>query len=65
MIVPTIVKERWVVPPKSIETLETNLQSEKNKVASLVNRVSVLENNIEAFWGTLHFRLAELEKRIN
>lgn len=47
MIVPTIVKERWVVPPKSIETLETNLQSEKNKVASLVNRVGDLENNVE------------------
>ena len=58
MIVPTIVKERWVVPPTSIETLETNLQttkeelqSEKNKVAtmellvaSLVKRVGDLEN---------------------
>ena len=58
MIVPTIVKERWVVPPTSIETLETNLQttkeelqSEKNKVAtmellvaSLVKRVGDIEN---------------------
>jgi hypothetical protein len=51
MIVPTIVKERWVVTPTSIETLETELQSEKNKVAtmellvaSLVKRVGDLEN---------------------
>ena len=29
MIVPTIVKERWVVPPTSIETLETNLSETK------------------------------------
>ena len=32
MIVPTIVKERWVVPPTSIETLETNLSETKTEL---------------------------------
>ena len=32
MIVPTIVKERWVVPPTSIETLETNLSETKSEL---------------------------------
>ena len=57
---------------EELQTTKEELQSEKNKVAtmellvaSLVNRVGDLENNIEAFWGTLHFRLTELEKRIN
>ena len=50
---------------KSNQEIHEELQSEKNKVASLVKRVGDLENNIEAFWGTLHFRLTEVEKCIN
>ena len=32
MIVPTIVKERWVVPHTSIETIETNLSETKTEL---------------------------------
>jgi hypothetical protein len=57
---------------EDLQTTKAELQSEKNKVAtmellvaSLVKRVGDLENNVEAVWGTLHLRLAELEKCIN
>jgi hypothetical protein len=57
---------------QGIKKLDEELQTEKKKtatmellVASLDKRVGDLENNIEAVWGTLHFRLTELEKRIN
>ena len=57
MIVPTIVKERWVVPPTSIETniqttkeeLQTTkeeLQSEKNKVATMELLVASLVKRV-------------------
>lgn len=53
MIVPDIVQNKWKVKPMSVESLEADLQAEKQKtanlqlmVASLLTRITKLEQKV-------------------
>jgi chromosome segregation ATPase len=48
MIVPTIVKERWVVPPTSIETLETNLSETKADLQTTLTELAEAKTDLQA-----------------
>jgi septal ring factor EnvC (AmiA/AmiB activator) len=66
MIVPTIVKERWVVPPTSIETLETNLSETKADLQTTQTELADAKTDLEEKTYqiiSLEARLAALEQK--